>query len=61
MRIEVICTGDEVLTGKITRRIKGGLVVDLMGLDAFLPGSQIDVKAIIAAVDEAGYEAVGIA
>ncbi|MBI1806193.1 MAG: 30S ribosomal protein S1 [Ignavibacteria bacterium] len=36
----------EVLTGKITRRIKGGLVVDLMGLDAFLPGSQIDVKPV---------------
>ncbi|MBI3363710.1 MAG: 30S ribosomal protein S1 [Ignavibacteriae bacterium] len=36
----------EVLTGKIARRIKGGLVVDLMGLDAFLPGSQIDVKPV---------------
>jgi small subunit ribosomal protein S1 len=36
----------EVLTGKITRRIKGGLVVDLMGLDAFLPGSQIDVRPV---------------
>lgn len=36
----------EVLQGKITRRIKGGLVVDLMGLDAFLPGSQIDVKPV---------------
>jgi len=36
----------EILTGKITRRIKGGLVVDLMGLDAFLPGSQIDVKPV---------------
>jgi small subunit ribosomal protein S1 len=36
----------EVLQGKVTRRIKGGLVVDLMGLDAFLPGSQIDVKPV---------------
>jgi small subunit ribosomal protein S1 len=36
----------EILTGKITRRIKGGLVVDLMGLDAFLPGSQIDVRPV---------------
>lgn len=36
----------EVLQGKITRRIKGGLVVDLMGLDAFLPGSQIDIKPV---------------
>ncbi|HLA99796.1 MAG TPA: S1 RNA-binding domain-containing protein, partial [Bacteroidota bacterium] len=32
----------DILQGKITRRIKGGLVVDLMGIDAFLPGSQID-------------------
>ncbi|MBA4311762.1 MAG: 30S ribosomal protein S1 [Chlorobiaceae bacterium] len=36
----------EILQGKITRRIKGGLVVDLMGLDAFLPGSQIDIKPV---------------
>ncbi|MDI6767219.1 MAG: 30S ribosomal protein S1 [Bacteroidota bacterium] len=36
----------EVLTGKVTRRIKGGLVVDLLGLDAFLPGSQIDIKPV---------------
>jgi small subunit ribosomal protein S1 len=36
----------EILTGKISRRIKGGLVVDLMGLDAFLPGSQIDIKPV---------------
>ncbi len=37
---------DEVITGVITRRIKGGMVVDIMGIDAFLPGSQIDVKPI---------------
>ena len=36
----------EILQGKIARRIKGGLVVDLMGLDAFLPGSQIDIKPV---------------
>src|ERR1051326_4117393 len=36
----------EIVHGKITRRIKGGLVVDLMGIDAFLPGSQIDVKPV---------------
>ena len=34
------------LEGKCVRRIKGGIVVDLMGVDAFLPGSQIDVKPI---------------
>ncbi len=37
---------DEVISGVITRRIKGGMVVDIMGIDAFLPGSQIDVKPI---------------
>jgi len=36
----------EILQGKITRRIKGGLVVDLMGLDSFLPGSQIDIRPV---------------
>ena len=36
----------EVLQGRIVRRIKGGLVVDLMGIDAFLPGSQIDVRPV---------------
>lgn len=36
----------EILTGKCTRRIKGGIVVDLGGVDAFLPGSQIDVRPI---------------
>jgi small subunit ribosomal protein S1 len=38
-------TGD-VLQGKCVRRIKGGIVVDLMGIDAFLPGSQIDVRPV---------------
>ena len=36
----------EVIEGRCIRRIKGGIVVDLMGIDAFLPGSQIDVKPI---------------
>ncbi len=36
----------EIIQGKCTRRIKGGIVVDLGGVDAFLPGSQIDVKPI---------------
>ncbi|MFC2088117.1 30S ribosomal protein S1 [Calditrichota bacterium] len=37
---------DEIIKGTITRRIKGGMVVNLNGVDAFLPGSQIDVKPI---------------
>ncbi len=36
----------EVLQGKILKRIKGGMVVDLMGMEAFLPGSQIDIRPI---------------
>jgi len=37
---------DEIIQGRIIRRIKGGFVVDLGGVDAFLPGSQVDVKPI---------------
>lgn len=36
----------EVIQGRILRRIKGGLVVDIWGIEAFLPGSQIDIKPI---------------
>ncbi len=36
----------EILRGRCVRRIKGGIVVDLMSIDAFLPGSQIDLKPI---------------
>lgn len=36
----------DIVTGTCIRRIKGGIVVNLMGIDAFLPGSQIDVKPI---------------
>jgi len=37
---------DEILEGLVKTRTKGGLVVDIMGMDAFLPGSQIDIKPI---------------
>ena len=37
---------EEVITGKIVRRIKGGMVVDLGTVQAFLPGSQLDVRPI---------------
>jgi small subunit ribosomal protein S1 len=42
---EVLKTG-EVITGYVKCRTKGGLIVDVFGLEAFLPGSQIDVKPI---------------
>jgi len=37
---------NEVIDGRLVRRIKGGIVVDLMGVDAFLPGSQIDIRQV---------------
>ena len=36
----------EIISGRIIRRIKGGMVVDLNGVQAFLPGSQIDVRPV---------------
>ena len=44
--IERAAETGEVLEGKINRRIKGGMVADVMGIDAFLPGSQIDVRPV---------------
>ena len=37
---------DLVIDGMVKRRTKGGLIVDIYGVEAFLPGSQIDVKPI---------------
>ena len=37
---------EKIITGKIVRRIKGGLIVDLGVVQAFLPGSQVDVRPI---------------
>ncbi len=37
---------DEVIKGYIKCRTKGGMIVDVFGIEAFLPGSQIDVKPI---------------
>ncbi|MEI6594352.1 MAG: 30S ribosomal protein S1 [Bacteroidota bacterium] len=39
-------TNDEIVNGFVKSRTKGGLVVDVMGIDTFLPGSQIDTKPI---------------
>lgn len=44
--IEASHNTGEVIEGYIKRRIKGGMVVDVMGIDAFLPGSQIDVRPV---------------
>lgn len=45
-KIEQSHQGDEVIEGIIKRRTKGGLIADIFGIEAFLPGSQIDVKPI---------------
>ncbi len=37
---------EKIITGKVVRRIKGGMVVDLGAVQAFLPGSQLDVRPI---------------
>lgn len=37
---------DEAVTGALVKKIKGGVVVDLMGVDAFLPGSQIALRRV---------------
>jgi small subunit ribosomal protein S1 len=39
-------TNNKIIQGKCQRRIKGGFVVDLGGINAFLPGSQIDTKPV---------------
>jgi small subunit ribosomal protein S1 len=36
----------ETVRGRLTKRVKGGIAVDLFGVDAFLPGSQIDLRQI---------------
>ncbi|PKV62761.1 30S ribosomal protein S1 [Pontibacter ramchanderi] len=45
-RIYDALENDNVLEGVVKRRTKGGLIMDLYGVEAFLPGSQIDVKPI---------------
>lgn len=37
---------DTIITGEVKCRTKGGLIVDVFGIEAFLPGSQVDVKPI---------------
>jgi small subunit ribosomal protein S1 len=45
-RVNNALTGDEIIKGYVKCRTKGGLIVDVFGIEAFLPGSQIDVKPI---------------
>jgi len=45
-RVNAALENDEIITGFIKCRTKGGMIVDVFGIEAFLPGSQIDVKPI---------------
>ncbi|HMM10811.1 MAG TPA: 30S ribosomal protein S1 [Bacteroidales bacterium] len=45
-RINEAYEKEEIITGYVKSRTKGGLIVDVFGIEAFLPGSQIDVKPI---------------
>jgi small subunit ribosomal protein S1 len=45
-RVNSALEKDEIITGYIKCRTKGGMIVDVFGIEAFLPGSQIDVKPI---------------
>jgi len=45
-RVNTALSTDEIIKGFVKCRTKGGLIVDVFGLEAFLPGSQIDVKPI---------------
>ena len=45
-RIVQVHKSGEVITGVVTSKTKGGLIVDVFGMETFLPGSQIDVKPV---------------
>jgi len=45
-RVNSSLENDEIIKGYIKCRTKGGMIVDVFGIEAFLPGSQIDVKPI---------------
>ncbi len=45
-RINTALESEEIIKGYVKCRTKGGMIVDVFGIEAFLPGSQIDVKPI---------------
>ena len=45
-RVNQALENDEVIKGYVKSRTKGGMIVDVFGIEAFLPGSQIDVRPI---------------
>ena len=45
-RVNEAFENDEIVKGYVKTRTKGGMIVDVFGIEAFLPGSQIDIKPI---------------
>ena len=45
-RVNEAFNNDEIVKGFVKTRTKGGMIVDVFGIEAFLPGSQIDIKPI---------------
>ncbi|MFQ5607672.1 MAG: S1 RNA-binding domain-containing protein, partial [Candidatus Zixiibacteriota bacterium] len=45
-KVREIHDAGELVTGNVEKRIKGGFVVDIMGVDAFLPGSQVALRQV---------------
>jgi len=46
VKMEKFYEGEEPVTGAIVGRVKGGFTVDLGGINAFLPGSQVDIRPV---------------
>jgi small subunit ribosomal protein S1 len=45
-KVQKSLDSETVVEGKVLRKVKGGLIIDLMGVDAFLPGSQIGLRPL---------------
>ncbi len=45
-KLEDVMEGEKTITGRIVRRVKGGYTVDLEGIEAFLPGSHVDLRPV---------------
>ena len=45
-KVQQSLDSEVVVDGKVLRKVKGGLIIDLMGVDAFLPGSQIGLRPL---------------
>jgi len=55
-RIKEAYQENETVDAKVLRQVKGGLIVDVFGVDAFLPGSQLDVRKVKSIASFVGKE-----